>query len=59
MDIFGGEISKETFEKPGPLVLAPGVTGVSSFHDLAEAYEAKATLYKMLLETLEDDKDRG
>lgn len=32
-------------------------TGAQNFHELAEAYEAKATLYKMLLETLEDDKE--
>ena len=38
--------------------LPEGITGVGSFHELAEAYEAKATLYKMLLETLEDDKER-
>lgn len=37
--------------------LPEGVTGVSSFAELAEAYEAKATLYKMLLETWEDDKE--
>mmetsp|Transcript_59861 Transcript_59861/g.73337 ORF Transcript_59861/g.73337 Transcript_59861/m.73337 type:complete len:209 (-) Transcript_59861:274-900(-) len=34
-----------------------GCGGVSSFHELAEAYEAKATLYKMLLESLSDDEE--
>ncbi|OLP77789.1 Glyceraldehyde-3-phosphate dehydrogenase [Symbiodinium microadriaticum] len=34
----------------------PGITGVSDFQSIAEAYEAKAQLFKMMLETLEDDK---
>eukprot|EP00439_Symbiodinium_sp_Y106_P078237 s219_g17.t1 len=34
-----------------------GITGVSDFQSIAEAYEAKAQLFKMMLETLEDDKE--
>lgn len=37
--------------------LPEGVTGVGKFHELAEVYEAKATLYTMLLQTLEDDQE--
>lgn len=37
--------------------LPEGITGVSDFQSIAEAYEAKAQLFKMMLETLEDDKE--